>query len=85
MDTGRSNKHPMSYFMYVFIFIDTEPGVFIIVKKFSLLYDHCGNNFEKRGKSAHSLKPPKRSCYIEGGKINVVKNRPSFGLLDSAR
>ena len=28
--------------MYVFIFIDTEPGVFIIVKKISPLFDHCG-------------------------------------------
>ena len=46
--------------MYVFIFIDTEPGVFIIVQKFSLLFDHCidliihqtvrqGKSFRKAG------------------------------------
>ena len=57
--------------MYAFIFIDTEPGVFIIVKKFSLLLILTTADFiiikqygkakvfEERGKSSHSLKPPK--------------------------
>ena len=87
---------PCHNLYFAFIFIDTESFVFIIVNEFSLLFDHCGFRyssnsygkakvFEERVKSAHSLKPPKRSCYIEGGKINVVKNRPSFGFLDSAR
>ena len=31
--------------MYVFIFIDTEPGVYIIVKKLTLLFDHCGSHY----------------------------------------